>query len=104
MFILARGGQTYARLRYNLGPGADVMLPVEVDYSRPFNASDEDTWHDEYFANVQVAGPTSLNTVKSPSTNLEDLGASSWWRDEWDEYVGFDSNLQESEHGFIREY
>ena len=36
MFILARGGQTYARLRYNCGPGADLKLPVEVDYGRPF--------------------------------------------------------------------
>ena len=27
MFILARGGQAYARLRYNVGPGADVKLP-----------------------------------------------------------------------------
>src|SRR6476620_165291 len=32
MFILARGGQTYARLRYHVGPSSDVILPVEVDY------------------------------------------------------------------------
>src|SRR3954449_8635457 len=35
MFILARGGQTYARLRFNVGPGADVNLPVEVEYGQP---------------------------------------------------------------------
>ena len=37
MFILARGGQCYARLRYNVGPGLDVELPVDVDYGRPFD-------------------------------------------------------------------
>ena len=38
MFILARGGQTYARLRCNVGPGADVKLPVDVDYRSPLRA------------------------------------------------------------------
>src|SRR5438105_5385931 len=35
MFILARGGKCYARLRYNVGPGVDVELPVDVDYGCP---------------------------------------------------------------------
>jgi proteasome lid subunit RPN8/RPN11 len=39
MFILARGGQTYARLRYNIGPDADIKLPFEVDYRRSFTGS-----------------------------------------------------------------
>jgi proteasome lid subunit RPN8/RPN11 len=30
MFILAAGGQTSARLQLNVGPGAEVQLPVEV--------------------------------------------------------------------------
>ena len=40
MFILARGGQSYARLRFNTGPGGDITIPVSVDYDRPFAASD----------------------------------------------------------------
>jgi hypothetical protein len=53
MFILARGGQTYCRLRFNLGPGAELAIPVSVDYSRPFPASDQDAWADQYAANVR---------------------------------------------------
>ena len=48
MFILASGGQTYARLRFNVGPGGQVLIPVEVDYSRPFAGSDHAAWAQEY--------------------------------------------------------
>jgi hypothetical protein len=52
MFILAQQGQTYARLRFNVGPGGEIEIPVEVDYSRPFSGSDLDAWEQEYLANV----------------------------------------------------
>jgi len=53
MFILARGGQSYCRLQFNVGPGGAVELPVEVDYCKPFPASDELAWEAEYRARVQ---------------------------------------------------
>src|SRR3954467_14053078 len=46
MFILAQGGATYARLRYNVGPGAEVALPVEVEFGRPFIGTAFDTWQE----------------------------------------------------------
>jgi hypothetical protein len=52
MFILARGGQTYCRLQFHVGPGGAVELPVEVDYSQPFAASDHAAWEAEYLAKV----------------------------------------------------
>jgi hypothetical protein len=52
MFILARGGQTYSRLRFNVGPGGSLEIPVNVDYSRPFAGSNEQGWNQEYLANV----------------------------------------------------
>ena len=52
MFVLARGGQTYARLRFNVGPGGETAIPASVDYSRPFAASDQEAWEDEYLATV----------------------------------------------------
>lgn len=52
MFILARGGKSYARLRFNVGPGGEVLLPVEVDYSRPFAASSQGAWKEEFKANI----------------------------------------------------
>jgi hypothetical protein len=48
MFILACGGQTYARLRFRSGPGGALVLPVEVDFSEPFSASDWMAWDAEY--------------------------------------------------------
>ena len=53
MFILARGGRSYARLRFHVGPGGDIELPVQVDYARPFAASDHAAWLAEYRANVE---------------------------------------------------
>jgi len=52
LFILARSGRTYARLRFNVGPGGQVIIPVEVDYRRPFEASDHQAWEAEYQACV----------------------------------------------------
>lgn len=52
MFILAQDGKTYCRLRFNVGPGGSMILPVEVDYSKPFVASDVAAWEAEYRANI----------------------------------------------------
>ena len=52
MFILAQGGETYARLALNTGPGGDLMLPVEIDFSSPMPASEELDWEQEYQTSV----------------------------------------------------
>ncbi len=52
MLILAQGGETYARLALNAGPGGNVMLPVEIDFSRPMPASEEQDWEQEYLDSV----------------------------------------------------
>ena len=59
MFILAREGQTYARLRFNVGPGGELTIPVTVDYSRAFDGSRWDEWRAEYAANVTGIDPLS---------------------------------------------
>ena len=70
MFILARGGQTYARLRCNVGPGADVKLPVDVDYGRHFDRSDCEAWQAEYEACVRVP-----ESEQPPTANKASLAA-----------------------------
>ncbi|WP_231756494.1 Mov34/MPN/PAD-1 family protein [Lignipirellula cremea] len=52
MFILAQGGETYARLQFNQGPGGSLLLPVETDFTRPFAGSDEAAWRQQYVDNV----------------------------------------------------
>ena len=48
MFILARGGNTYARLRFGTGPGGELMLPVQTDFRVPFAAANQAGWTTEY--------------------------------------------------------
>ena len=57
MFVLARGGQTYARLAFNVGPGGAMEIASCVDYVRPFGGSDAASWEQEYRANVIAAPP-----------------------------------------------
>ncbi|MFP4106308.1 MAG: hypothetical protein ACLFVU_09480 [Phycisphaerae bacterium] len=54
MFILAQGGKSYARLRFNVGPGGHAAIPVEVDYFRPFDGSDTEAWQVEYETNIST--------------------------------------------------
>jgi proteasome lid subunit RPN8/RPN11 len=60
MFILARGGQTYARLRLNAGPGGDLVLPVEIDFTQPFPAASQAAWEQEYHQAVHLEQPLPL--------------------------------------------
>ena len=53
MVILARGGQSYCRLQFHVGPGGGLVIPVQVDYSQPFGASDQAAWKSEFEANVE---------------------------------------------------
>ena len=51
MFILAKGGQTTCRLKFNNGPGLSAEIPIGIDYTVPFGAADieaEKTWKEAY--------------------------------------------------------
>lgn len=52
MAIVARGGQTYARLRFNVGPGGQIVIPIKVDYDAAFTGSDHEAWVEEYLAHI----------------------------------------------------
>ena len=97
MFILARGGQSYARLRFHVGPGGDLDLPVGVDYSRPFAASDQAAWQAEYLAAVQIddglfSGRSDRLRLAPPADSMD------LWDDDW--FSAWDRLLQEEEPGF----
>ena len=76
MFILARGGGSYARLRFHVGPGGDIELPVQVDYARPFAASDHVAWLVEYRANVEI--PEVLPPAQSELVAVRDPFDDDW--------------------------
>ena len=63
MFILAQDNKTYAKLSFNVGPGGQVLIPVEIDYSQEFGPTNQDSWDIEYTANVKaVDWLSSFNT------------------------------------------
>jgi proteasome lid subunit RPN8/RPN11 len=67
LFIVARGGEVYARIRFGSGPGGQLELPVEVDFQQPFAAADHKLWEQEYWEAVTTPTPprnrTALNDL-----------------------------------------
>ena len=104
MFILARAGQTYRRLRYNVGPRADVELASEVDFSCPFLGSNTPEWNAEYLANVEAItdAPTSLAIGRPSSLATKRAAIDDDWRDAWTEYSQLDD--LEGVYGFVRDF
>ena len=54
MCIIAKDGKTYARLRFNVGPGGQLLIPVHIDYQQSFGSSDRAAWEAEYKANIKT--------------------------------------------------
>ena len=87
MFILAQGGQTYARLRFNVGPGGAIEIPVQVDFQRVFPAADPEGWDREYINNVSA--PLAQQAVERNYP----WGEQADFLDEWRDYSGFEENF-----------
>ena len=51
MFILACGGETYARMRVKADP-IELILETQVDFATEFSGSQFDEWEAEYSDNV----------------------------------------------------
>jgi len=90
MFILGRTAKTYARLAFHVGPGTQVVIPTQVDWSAwPREVSDpllnletlQKLWQGEYVANVQALPNVLTRMMPNPRQSmLEDPG-------EWDDYL-----------------
>lgn len=83
MFILAQRGETYARMALNAGPGGDLMLPVEIDFSHPFPASEEQDWEQEYLSSVTeeifAEPPAKARKLRTASRDEQD----DWGFEDW---------------------
>lgn len=88
MFIVAQEGQTYARLRFNIGPGGSLEIPVAVDFSRDFTASDHAAWKAEYERCVM---PPELQTPAIiddwPADTVQH--ANEIFEDDWADFFGW---------------
>jgi proteasome lid subunit RPN8/RPN11 len=90
MFILAKGGDCYMRLRSNAGPGIEVEGLAEVDFSRPFEGSAEQEWELDYLENVQVDRDQHSAGRRMFTTASDD----ELW-DAWYEYAEMNYELDE---------
>jgi hypothetical protein len=97
MFILACEGRSYVRLRFNVGPRAEMEIPVGVDYSHPFEACNPDVWEQEYLANVH---PQQL--MRNATSALEPILASPFdeepadaWYESWFDYAVDEEDVED---------
>lgn len=92
MFIVARGGETYARLQFRVGPGGTWEIPVTVDYTQPFPATDHDGWRRDYETLIETKPEWELDddfVDDFPSAERPfDLNP---WEDAYDEPFGLGS-------------
>ena len=65
MFVVGKTSKTHARLRFNVGPGASIMLPVDLDYRGPFEGTDVEAWKAEYDAHIKAEPWTFLHSERS---------------------------------------
>jgi len=86
MAILARGGASYARLSFHLGPGGSVPLSLAVDYRAPFAGSDVISWREEYDAHVLRQTPSAQVSELGGAGLLDPLfdDPNLWQEDLWD--------------------
>ena len=54
LFVVAQDNKTYARLRFNVGPGGEVLMPAAIDYGQEFGPSNHELWDAEYAANIKA--------------------------------------------------
>ena len=111
MFILARGGQSYARLRFSVGPGAELVIPVDLDFRPPFGGSDHEAWQAEYAACVRPAPKRVKETRRSMSEKVDEpfnqrelLTVDDEWYDAWYDYTAEDRAERETEYGYLIDF
>ncbi len=89
MFILACGGATYSRLRFNVGPTTSKRLDVAIDYESEFEAADHFGWTKEYEAAVSFRDPfthrrSQDSLIESQSIGNEPSHCDPYWLEsEW---------------------
>lgn len=85
MFILARAGTTYSRMRFNIGPGGESEIPVQVDCTTHFPASNQLGWEQEYLEQVTVSDDYFFQQPEGAMFDDDPYGLHSYFEEEDDE-------------------
>jgi len=99
MFIIANGGETYCRLKINIGPGVTKQLGVEIDWGTPFAGTNIKSWEAEYIEKVsekpfRMTGKEG--TTAQSAHSFPDIDDPLWWDKEHERWSGL-SALEDSE-------
>ena len=78
--ILARGGQTWAQIRYGgRGPRTSVTANLTVDWSAPFPQTDHKNWRKAYTDNVEIEKPKPVSKIVYTGGKWSDHEKASDW-------------------------
>jgi proteasome lid subunit RPN8/RPN11 len=72
MCIVAQDDSTYARLGFNIGPGGQILIPTDIDFSQDFGPSDHSAWDARFQADVQP-----MEWLNRPASTQEKPAANS---------------------------
>ena len=97
MFVVAQDNKIYAKLSFNVGPGGQVLIPVGIDYSQDFGASNRELWDTEYASNVKTSEWLSSRTRKDDDSTKHDLNGYALPYDFVDEF----EKMEPAERQFI---
>lgn len=78
MFILAKSGEVYARMRADTAHGVSINkhLDVDIDWSKPFEGSDHDSWLEEIREKVTIRTySTPAKVTRFPGTRSRGVNA-----------------------------
>jgi len=96
MFILAQEGETYCRLKFNIGPGANKEIVTTIDWKTHFRGCNVSEWEEEYKKNVfKMKKPL---TIKKQIDSYEDI-----WSNLLVDQVSEEQNIGEEEYEVFRE-
>ena len=107
MLIIASDNSMYCRIKFNVGPGVEKIIPVMVDYSVPFASTNHELWKQEYDAKVSKFKPRFVKArvmtrfgnppipgaivKRSDEEDLfpEEADHACWWDPDYKEAMGF---------------
>jgi len=97
LFVVAQNDNAYAKLSFNVGPGGQVLIPVEIDYTHAFGPSNQELWDAEYASDVKAAEWLSSRASKISDSTKQDLSGYALPHDFVDEL----ENMNPTERQFI---
>jgi proteasome lid subunit RPN8/RPN11 len=97
MFVVAQNNKAYAKLKFNVGPGGQLLIRTEVDYSQEFGSSDHELWDVEYNANVKAGDWLDVGTDRDARSSELDLSSYALPYDFLEEF----ENMEPAERQFI---